>query len=192
MNPLGLRITAFGKPTAAELRHHFLWRVRRAVPGPGLVGVFNRSHYEDVLIVRVENLVGPDVWERRYDEINRFESRLVADGVTVVKVMLHISKDEQKERLADRLADPTKHWKYNPGDLAARRRWDDYQQAYAVALERCSTDAAPWYVVPGDRKWYRNWAVASLLREVLTGLDPRYPAPAFDVDAERKRLAAAD
>ncbi len=191
MNPLGLRVTAFGRPTPAELRHHFLWRIRRALPGPGLVGVFNRSHYEDVLIVRVEGLVPPEVWERRYAEINRFEARADADGVRMVKVMLHISKQEQKERLLERLDDPSKHWKYNPADLAARAKWDQYQGAYEAALRRCSTQPAPWYVVPADRKWYRNWAVAHLLWETMDAMNPQYPPPKFDVAAERARLIAA-
>ncbi|HEV2088005.1 MAG TPA: PPK2 family polyphosphate kinase [Cryptosporangiaceae bacterium] len=192
MNPLGLRITGFGAPTAAELRHHFLWRIRRALPGPGLVGVFNRSHYEDVLVARVEGLVPQQVWERRYAEINRFEARAEADGLRIVKVMLHISAEEQKKRLLERLDDPTKHWKYNPGDLDARAKWDSYQDAYAAALRRCSTPAAPWYVVPADRKWYRNWAVAHLLWETMEAMNPRYPPPMFDVAAERQRLLAAD
>jgi PPK2 family polyphosphate:nucleotide phosphotransferase len=188
MNPLGVRIVGFGKPTEKERRHHFLWRIRRGLPEPGYVGVFNRSHYEDVLVVRVNGLVPERTWRKRYDEINRFERQLVDDGVAVVKVMLHISRDEQRQRLLERLADPTKHWKYNPGDLDARRRWDDYQQAYADALGRCSTDHAPWFVVPADRKWYRNWAVASLVRETFEQMRLDYPSANFDVEAERHRL----
>ena len=191
MSPTGMKAVSFGPPTAAERRHDFLWRIRRALPGAGYVGVFNRSHYEDVLVARVHNLVGEDVWSQRYDQINAFEAEQAADGLTMVKVMLHISRDEQKERLLARLDDPAKHWKYNPGDLAERARWDDYQQAYEDALNRCSSDAAPWYVVPADRKWYRNWAVATLLRQAFADLDPQYPEPDFDVAAERAELLAA-
>jgi PPK2 family polyphosphate:nucleotide phosphotransferase len=188
LNPAGVQVTSFGPPTAAERRHHFLWRIRRAVPGPGYIGVFNRSHYEDVLVVRVHGLVPEKVWNRRYGQINDFERGLADDGVTIVKVMLHISAEEQCERLYARLEDPTKRWKYNPRDLDDRRLWAEYQAAYADALGRCSTDRAPWYVVPADRKWYRDWAVAHLLRETLGELDPRYPEPDFDVAAEKARL----
>jgi PPK2 family polyphosphate:nucleotide phosphotransferase len=188
MNPLGLRIVAFGKPTAEEAAHDFLWRIRRAVPDPGYVGVFNRSHYEDVLVVRVHSLVPERIWRARYDEINQFERDLVSDGVRLVKVMLHISPDEQRQRLLDRLDDPTKYWKYNPGDLDERARWADYQAAYAGALAQCSTDHAPWYVVPADRKWYRDWAVATLLLEELRAMALSYPPADFDPQAERDRL----
>ncbi|WP_324291294.1 PPK2 family polyphosphate kinase [Paractinoplanes pyxinae] len=191
MSPAGMTAVSFGPPSEEERRHDFLWRVRRALPAPGYVGIFNRSQYEDVLIVRVHDLVGEDVWSQRYDAINEFEAEQAAGGLTMVKVMLHISKGEQKQRLLDRLDDPAKNWKYNPGDLTERARWDDYQQAYQDALTRCSTAAAPWHVVPADRKWYRNWAVATLLRETFADLDPRYPAPDFDVDAERAKLLAA-
>ncbi len=188
MNPLGLHIRSFGPPTEQERRHHFLWRVRRAVPPPGYVGIFNRSHYEDVLIARVESLVPEATWRARYDEINAFERKLTAGGVTLLKVMLHISHAEQGARLLERLTDPTKHWKYQPSDLDSRARWDDYQAAYAEALSRCGADAAPWYVVPADRKWYRDWAVAHLLRETFDDLDLGYPPADFDVAAERRRL----
>ncbi|ADL49541.1 PPK2 family polyphosphate kinase [Micromonospora sp. RV43] len=191
MSPAGMKAVSFGPPTEEERRHDFLWRIHRALPAPGYVGIFNRSHYEDVLIVRVHDLVDKDVWSQRYDLINQFESEEAADGLTMVKVMLHISKDEQKKRLLARLDDPTKHWKYNPGDLAERARWDDYQQAYQDALTRCSSSAAPWYVVPADRKWYRNWAVATLLRHTFADIDPQYPEPDFDVTAERAKLLAA-
>ena len=191
MNPAGMKAVGFGPPTAEEREHHFLWRIRRALPPAGQVGVFNRSHYEDVLVARVHKLVPEDVWTHRYDEINEFEAEQAADGLTIVKVMLHISAAEQKKRLLERLDDPTKHWKYNPGDLAERARWDDYQQAYADALNRCSTAVAPWYVVPGDRKWYRNWAVATLLRKAFAELDPQYPKADFDVDEQRAALVAA-
>jgi PPK2 family polyphosphate:nucleotide phosphotransferase len=186
-NPLGLRVTSFKAPTEEERAHHFLWRIRREVPAPGHVGIFNRSHYEDVLIVRVHNLVPEETWRARYAEINAFERELVDDGVLLVKIMLHISKDEQRERLRERLEDPTKYWKYNPGDLEERARWDDYQAAYADALTRCAD--VPWYVVPADRKWYRNWAVANLLHEVLAAEKIEYPPPTFDIKAEKERLA---
>jgi PPK2 family polyphosphate:nucleotide phosphotransferase len=191
MNPTGMKAVSFGPPDAEEQRHDFLWRIRRGLPSAGHIGVFNRSHYEDVLVVRVHDLVPHDVWSGRYETINEFEAEQAADGLTLVKVMLHISSKEQKKRLLARLDDPTKHWKYNPGDLAERSRWDDYQQAYSDALNRCSTAVAPWYVVPADRKWYRNWAVATLLRQAMADIDPQYPEPDFDVAAERAKLLAA-
>ncbi|MDG4768255.1 hypothetical protein O7632_29815 [Solwaraspora sp. WMMD406] len=192
MNPLGLRIQAFGPPTAEELSHHFLWRIRRALPDAGQVGVFDRSHYEDVLVVRVESLVPEQEWRPRYDEINAFEAELVDDGFVVIKVFLHISYEEQRERLLARLTDPTKHWKYHPGDVDARAKWPDYQAAYAEALSRCATEAAPWYVLPADRKWYRDWALAHLLREHFAELDLSYPPARFDLRAEQARLLAGD
>jgi polyphosphate kinase 2 (PPK2 family) len=155
------------------------------------VGVFNRSHYEDVLVVRVRNLVTPRTWQARYEQINRFEQELADDGLTLVKVMLHISPGEQLQRLMQRLDDPTKHWKYNPADLDDRALWDDYMAAYADALAKCSTQAAPWYVVPADRKWYRDWAVSQLLLEAFAGLDLAYPKGDFDPAAERERINAA-
>ncbi|MER7439411.1 PPK2 family polyphosphate kinase [Micromonospora avicenniae] len=188
MDPLGLHIRSFGPPTPEELRHDFLWRIRRALPAAGYLGVFNRSHYEDVLVARVEALVPAATWRARYDEINAFERELTESGVTLIKVMLHISYAEQGERLLERLDDPRKYWKYNPADVAARARWDDYQAAYAEALGRCGTDAAPWFVVPADRKWYRDWAVAHLLRETFDTLDLKYPPAGFDPKRERERL----
>ncbi len=188
VNPLGLHIREFGPPTEEELRHDFLWRIRRALPPPGYVGIFNRSHYEDVLVARVESLVDEPTWQARYDMINDFERELTGSSVTLVKVMLHISYAEQGERLMERLTDPTKYWKYHPSDLDSRARWDDYQAAYADALARCGTDAAPWFVLPADRKWYRDWAVAHLLRETFDTLDLGYPAADFDVERERQRL----
>jgi PPK2 family polyphosphate:nucleotide phosphotransferase len=188
MNPQGLHIVGFGPPTSAEREHDFLWRIRAALPAPGYLGVFNRSHYEDVLVARVHNLVPPEVWRSRYEEINAFERELVDDDTTLVKVMLHISFEEQRRRLAARLDDSTKHWKYNPGDIDERGFWAEYQLAYRDALSKCSTDYAPWYVVPANRKWYRDWAVASLLREVLVDLRLTYPKGDFDVEAERRRL----
>lgn len=191
VNPQGLAITSFKKPTEAERAEHYLARIRRAVPGPGRIGVFDRSHYEDVLVVRVDGLVPEDVWRARYDELVAFEAELTAAGVTVVKCMLHISPAEQQERLLARLDDPTKHWKYNPGDVDVREKWPAYCAAYTEALARTDTDTAPWFVIPADRKWYRNWAIAALLHEVLAELDPRYPPADFDVAAERARVAAS-
>ncbi|MEJ7703475.1 MAG: PPK2 family polyphosphate kinase [Geodermatophilaceae bacterium] len=190
LNPQGCQIVSFKKPTEQELGRHFLWRIRRGLPLRGMVGVFDRSHYEDVLIARVHELAEPETIERRYAEINRFEQRLIADGITLVKCFLHISAERQEERLLARLDDPTKHWKFNPGDVDERRRWADYQRAYELALERCNTEQGPWYVVPSDRKWYRNWAIGQLLLETLTGLDPEYPPVDFDVEQQRRRLIA--
>jgi PPK2 family polyphosphate:nucleotide phosphotransferase len=190
MSPAGLRVVSFGPPSTQERRHDFLWRIRRALPVAGQVGIFNRSHYEDVLVARVHELVPPVQWKARYERINEFEAQQTAAGLRMVKVMLHISAKEQKERLLARLDDPDKQWKYNPGDLAERARWDDYQQAYEDALNRCNTDDAPWYVVPADRKWYRNWAVGTLLRQAFADIGPRYPEPDFDVAAERAKLLA--
>lgn len=191
VNPQGVHITSFKKPTDAERGEHFLARIRRRLPAPGRIGVFDRSHYEDVLVVRVDELVPEEVWRSRYAEIIAFEKELVDSGVTVVKCMLHISPDEQRERLLARLDDPTKHWKYNPADLDVRAKWSRYQDAYAEALRRCDTEEAPWYVIPSDRKWYRNWAVAALVEETLTEMDPRYPLADFDAGAERARVEAS-
>ncbi|MEJ2578099.1 MAG: hypothetical protein P8Z68_03270 [Kineosporiaceae bacterium] len=190
VDPQGVRLTAFKQPTEEERRHDFLWRIRRALPQPGEIGVFDRSHYEDVLIVRVNALAPRSTWQRRYATINRFEAGLVQRGTAVVKVMLQISPEEQRRRLAQRLTRPDKYWKYNPGDLDARARWADYQQAYQVALTRCSTAVAPWHVVPADRKWYARWAVQQLLIDALSDLDPQWPAADVDLAAERARLAA--
>ncbi|MGW7098590.1 polyphosphate kinase 2 family protein [Streptomyces sp. NPDC054838] len=189
-NPSGCRVQAFKAPTPEERSHPFLWRVTNALPRPGEIGIFDRSHYEDVLIARVRELVPPGTLDRRYEEINRFEESLAEDGVTVVKVFLHLSYEEQRERLLARLDDPSKHWKFNPGDIDERALWPAYRRAYELALERCSTDAAPWYVVPADRKWYRNWAVGKLLAEHLEAIGPRYPSADFDVAECRARLLA--
>ena len=189
VDPQGVHITAFKAPTPAELEHDFLWRIRNALPGPGMIGVFDRSHYEDVLVVRVHEIVPADVVEQRYDQINAFEQEVADAGTTIVKVMLHISAAEQKERLTERLERPDKHWKYNPHDVDERLRWHDYQRAYEIALDRCSTDVAPWFVVPADRKWYARWAVQQLLLDALIDLDPQWPAADFDVEAEKVRLA---
>ncbi|OBG97731.1 polyphosphate kinase [Mycobacterium sp. E136] len=188
VNPMGVRYTAFGKPTQEELAHDFLWRIRRALPPAGHIGVFDRSHYEDVLIVRVHDLVPPDVWGARYDEINVFERELVDGGTTLVKVAMFISLEEQKKQLLERLDDPTKYWKYNPDDIDERLKWPQYQEAYQAVLDRTSTDYAPWHVVPSDRRWFSRLAVTELLIHALEGLDLSYPPADFDVEAERKRL----
>jgi PPK2 family polyphosphate:nucleotide phosphotransferase len=190
VDPQGVRITSFRAPTPEERQHDFLWRIRNALPKPGMIGVFDRSHYEDVLVVRVRNLVPRAVWQRRYAAINRFERGVVAQGCVLVKVMLHISREEQKERLAQRLERPDKYWKYNPADVDERLRWDEYQEAYQVALTRCSTEGAPWHVVPADRKWYTRWAIQQLLLDALDGIDPKWPPADFDVESEKARLAA--
>jgi PPK2 family polyphosphate:nucleotide phosphotransferase len=192
VNPQGLHIASFKRPTKEELRHDFLWRIRRQVPAPGIIGIFDRSHYEDVLVVRVEHLVPDDVWRKRYDQINDFEATLSGQGVTLVKCFLHISPQAQRKRLLARLDDPAKRWKYNPADLDGRAKWSEYTKAYAEALQHCASPVAPWHVIPSDRKWYRNWAVARLLRDTLRDLAPSYPAPEFDVEVERARLTEAD
>jgi PPK2 family polyphosphate:nucleotide phosphotransferase len=189
LNPQGVRIKAFGAPTPEELAHHFLWRVTAALPGAGHVGVFNRSHYEDVLAARVRELVEPKIWGRRYDEINDFERAQAADGTVIIKVMLHISYEEQRARLLKRLDDPTKRWKFRAGDLDDRDRWEDYQQAYAEAVSRCAAPHAPWYVVPADRKWYRDWAVANILLSHLDEVKLTYPDVDLDLPRLRQRLA---
>jgi PPK2 family polyphosphate:nucleotide phosphotransferase len=189
VNPIGCQIHAFKAPTKEELAHDFLWRIRRALPAAGELGVFDRSQYEDVLVVRVRELAPRAVWSRRYSTINRFEERLAAEGCTVVKCFLHISADAQKERLLERLDNPAKYWKYNPADVDDRQFWPSYQEAYAAVLEKCNTEAAPWYVIPADRKWYRNYAITRLLIEVLDGLDLGWPPAGFSVEAERARLA---
>ena len=187
-NPQGIRYSSFGKPTEEELSHHYLWRIRNALPAAGQIGVFDRSHYEDVLIVRVHDLVPPEVWGARYDEINAFEKELVDDGTTIVKVAMFVSLDEQKKRLAARLDRPDKYWKYNPADIDERKLWPKYQEAYQAVLDRTSTDYAPWHVIPCDRKWYSRLAITELLIEALKGLDLSWPAADFDVKAEKKRL----
>lgn len=189
MNPVGVRVVAFGPPTGEERSHHFLWRVERALPAPGQVGVFDRSHYEDVLIARVRSLVPETTWRSRYDQINHWEAELAGGGLVLVKVLLHISYEEQLERLAARLDNPAKHWKYHPSDLDERALWSEYQAAYTEALSRCGTEVAPWFVVPADRKWYRNWAVARLLLAAFQDLALAYPPAGFDLAAERRRLA---
>lgn len=190
MNPQGVKITPFKQPTPEEKRHGFLWRIRRSVPDVRYVGIFNRSHYEDVLVARVHNLAPPVVIERRYGQIIRFEKELARNKIKVVKFCLHISYEEQRKRLIDRLMNPDKHWKFNEHDIDERAYWDDYQSAYSIAITRCSTDYAPWYVIPANDKDYRNWAVANILIETLEEMDPQYPHPKLDVPRLLKRLRA--
>jgi PPK2 family polyphosphate:nucleotide phosphotransferase len=188
VDPQGVTIHSFKAPTHEELSHDFLWRIKRALPGPGMIGVFDRSYYEDVVVVRVRNLVEPRTWRRRYATINRFEESLAAEGTTIVKCFLHISKDESRNRLLRRLDEPAKLWKFNPGDIDSRAEWDGLIEAYSDALERCNTDVAPWHVVPADRKWYRNWAIMNILVEQLEALKVEWPQPEFDVAEQRARL----
>jgi PPK2 family polyphosphate:nucleotide phosphotransferase len=190
VDPQGVTLHAFKAPTPEEQAHHFLWRVRRYLPSAGRIGVFDRSHYEDVLIARVRGLVPPEVIEERYGEIVDFEREVAASGTRIIKVMLHISRDEQKERLQERLDRPDKHWKYNPGDVDERILWPAYMEAYQIALDRTSTPEAPWYVVPANRKWYARLAVQDLLLDALRRIDPQWPKADFDVTAEKARLAA--
>jgi PPK2 family polyphosphate:nucleotide phosphotransferase len=190
LSPSATRVHAFRAPTPQERAHDFLWRIRRALPEPGHIGIFNRSHYEDVVVVRVKELVRREIWTGRFAQINAFEAELAERGTTVLKVFLHISPEEQRERLLARLEDPTKRWKFNPGDLEDRARWVDFRRAYEDAIERCSTAAAPWHVIPADRKWYRNWAIGRLMVESLEAMDPRYPDPPYDVEAMKARLLA--
>jgi PPK2 family polyphosphate:nucleotide phosphotransferase len=174
--PIGVRVTPFKAPTVDELAQDYLWRVHRACPPKGIIGIFNRSHYEDVLVVKVKGFASPEAIERRYDEINAFEKMLTDNGTTVLKFMLNISKEEQAERLRERIARPEKHWKFNPADLEDRKRWDEYMAAYETALTRCSTAHAPWHVIPADRNWVRNAVVARVVRQTLEEMDPKYPA----------------
>lgn len=173
--PLGVNVTPFGRPTEEELAHDYLWRIHAALPKRGFIGIFNRSHYEDVLVGRVRKLAAEDAIEARYEQINAFEKHLAENGVTLVKFMLHISKDEQKKRLQERLDEPEKRWKWNAGDLDDRKLWDEYQGAYEIMLRRTSTAHAPWRVVPADKKWRRNAVIASIVRGTLEALDPQYP-----------------
>jgi len=187
VNPQATRVASFKQPTGEESAHDFLWRVHRRTPAAGEIGVFNRSHYEDVLVVRVHDLVPEHVWRARYDHINAFERLLASRGTTVVKLFLHISFEEQGRRLKERLERPDKRWKTSPSDFMERERWARYQTAYTEALERTSTEVAPWYVVPADHKWYRNWVVSRVLIETLEAMDPRYPTrprPEFEGDPE--------
>jgi PPK2 family polyphosphate:nucleotide phosphotransferase len=190
VDPSGVHVAGFGVPTHEEASHDFLWRIRRELPRAGRIGVFDRSHYEDVVTTRVLGLVDERTVSARIEAINHFEERLVADGTVVVKCFLHISPDAQRERLLARLDDPAKHWKFDPSDLDARERWDAYFGAYADALERTCTEQAPWHLVPADRKWYRNWAVTQILTEALEELGLRWPQPGFDLEEQRARLLA--
>jgi len=190
LNPQGVLITSFKAPTAEEKRHGFLWRIRRRLPAAGDIGIFNRSHYEDVLIARVHNLASAELIGRRYGQINDLEKALARGGTKVVKFCLHISYEEQRRRLIDRLKDPDKHWKFNEHDIDERAYWDDYMSAYGLAITRCSTSFAPWYVIPADDKAYRNWAVARILMETLEDMNPQYPRPKLDIPRLLKRLKA--
>lgn len=191
VDPQGVQLTAFGPPTQEELAHDFLWRVRKALPAAGRIGVFDRSHYEDVLVARVAGLVPRTVWEPRFEQINAFERELVASGTAVVKVALLISRDEQRERLRERLERPDKHWKFSPSDIDARAFWDEYQEAYQDVIDRTSTEHAPWFAVPADRKWYARLAVTELVLDALDGLGLSWPVADFDVAAELARLEAS-
>jgi PPK2 family polyphosphate:nucleotide phosphotransferase len=186
VNPMGVKITGFGVPTEEERKHHYLWRIRNAL------GVFARSHYEQVLVVRVKNLVPPETWETYYDELNAFEAEVAAAGTTVVKIALVISPAEQLRRLAARLDDPSKYWKYNPKDLEVHAAWNEYQAAYQDIFDRCSPASAPWYAIPADRKWYARLAVAEILATALEGLELTWPEATFDVAAEKARIASLD
>ena len=190
LNPMGIDVQAFKAPTPAEKRHHFLWRFKRVLPAPGHMEIFNRTHYEDVLVARVNKLASADTIERRYGEINRWEQQLQKAGIAILKFYLHISYEEQRRRLTERLLDPTKHWKFSENDIDQRAYWHDYMNAYEIALTRCSPASAPWYVIPANNKWYRDWAVAQILRETLTELDPQYPLVELDVDRLLERLKA--
>ena len=184
-NPQGCNVTSFKVPTPLELAHDYLWRVHQVAPAKGQIAIFNRSHYEDVLVVRVHELVPRSVWSARFDEINAFEELLATAGTTVIKFFLHIDRDEQRDRFEARLKDPAKRWKFRTGDLLERKLWDDYEAAYEDVLSRCSTAAAPWYAIPANHKWFRNLAVAEIVADVIEDLDPHYPAPAEDLSAVR-------
>jgi len=188
VDPQGIHHHAFKAPTEEERAHDFLWRVERELPEAGIIGVFDRSHYEDVLVQRVRRLSAPGEIERRYAAIREFEDLVAGGGTRIVKVMLHISKDEQRDRLLERLDRPDKRWKFSPGDIDERRRWDDYMEAYRIAIERTRTDDAPWYVVPANKKWYARIAVQQLLIDALHAIDPQWPAPKYDVAEQRRRL----
>ena len=191
VDPQGVELAAFKKPTDEELEHDFLWRIRPHVPGPGMIGVFDRSHYEDVLIGKVRELADAEEIERRYQAINDFEAELAAAGVIVIKVMLHISPDEQRDRLLERLDRPDKYWKYNTGDVDERLLWPEYMQAYQDVFDRTSTEVAPWHVVPANRKWYARLAVQRLILDALERIDPQWPPADFDIEVEKKRLLAS-
>jgi len=191
VDPQGVQYRGFGVPTPVELKHHFLWRIRRALPAPGYLGVFDRSHYEDVLVVRVHELVPEAVWSKRYDEINAFEAKAVAAGTVIVKVAFIITLDEQKKRLGARLTSAAKYWKYKPRDLDERALWPAYRDAYQAVFEKTSTEVAPWHIIPSNRKWYSRMAVTELLLEAFESMELGWPPAAFDVEAEKERLAGA-
>lgn len=182
VNPQGVRVTSFKEPSEIELAHDFLWRVHQAVPQAGMIGVFNRSHYEDVLVVRVEEIVPEDVWQSRFEHINNFERHLVDSGTTILKFFLHISRDEQEERFNERLLNPDKRWKFSEQDLVKRRHWALYVPAYEDVLSRCTTERAPWFIIPSDQKWYRNLAIARVIVDALRTMNPQYPAPQIDTE----------
>jgi PPK2 family polyphosphate:nucleotide phosphotransferase len=188
-NPQGCKAWSFKVPTAEEMAHDFLWRIHHAAPGRGEVAIFNRSHYEDVLVVRVHGLVPKAVWERRYEAINEFEARLRENGTRVLKFFLHISREEQRQRLLARLDEPEKHWKFSAADLVEREQWADYQRAFEDALVRCSSGHAPWYVIPSNRKWYRDLAISEIVAGALADMDPKPPEIAIDVKRLRAKLA---
>jgi PPK2 family polyphosphate:nucleotide phosphotransferase len=190
LNPQGVRIVSFKAPTAEERRHNFLWRIKRQLPRSGEIVIFNRSHYEDVLIARVKGLASPAVIQKRYAAINRFEADLAKKGTAIVKLYLHISEEEQRRRLVGRLNNPEKHWKFSDGDLKERAYWDAYQQAYSIAIGRCSPATSPWYVIPANRKWYRNWAVTQVLIEEMEAMNLTYPNPKLDTRALKRSLSA--
>lgn len=175
VNPQGVRVVSFKTPSKRELSHDFLWRIHRDVPSAGMITVFNRSHYEDVLVVRVDQLVPKPVWKARYEQINTFEKYLTDTGTRILKFFLHVSPEEQRKRFQERLDNPRKHWKFSLADVGKRRKWDDYMSAYNEALSRCSTEVAPWYVIPADQNWYRNWAVAKVIVTALREMNPQYP-----------------
>jgi len=188
VNPQGVRVTSFKVPTEIELDHDYLWRIHAQTPGKGEIVVFNRSHYEDVLVVRVHNLVPKEVWKKRYKQINDFEQQLAEEGTTILKFFLNISLDEQKERMLERLEMPEKRWKFNPGDLDERKLWPDYMSAFEEAIEKTSTKWAPWYVVPANRNWYRNLVVASVIADTMRSWKMQYPDPQIDVELYKKQL----
>ena len=191
VDPQGVQLRSFGVPTEEELSHHFLWRIRRALPAAGKIGVFDRSHYEDVLVQRVDEIVEEDVWRKRYDEINRFEQKLVESGTTILKFALMVSHDEQGKRLMTRLDRPDKRWKYSKGDLKTRAKWDEYQEAYADVFRFTSTEDAPWYVVPADSKWFARAAITEIITRTMVDMRPEWPKPRFDVSVQRRDLAAS-
>lgn len=191
MDPQGVQQVGFKKPTEEELKHDFLWRIRKHTPKPGEIAIFDRSHYEDVLVHRVEELAPPSELKRRYGSIRQFEKDLAQDETTILKIMLHISPEKQYERLSDRLNRYDKHWKFSPSDIDSRKQWDEYMEAFRVAIEETDTDHAPWYVIPADRKWYSRLAVQQLLIETLESMNLEWPAASFDIEKQRRRLDAS-